>query len=138
MVTLKNLVDEQQYTGVPDLDIIKSWFVSNGKELEGIELLSDLASAKANKLENTLRIARMWIPTVPSVYESNNGKVPKDVANKLDKIIQYHLLSMDLSNELFDWAKETIPTMKTPTIIYRPAIEWLKSKYWIEFKDKMI
>ena len=138
MITLKDLVDEQKYTDISDLDIIKHWFIANSKELEGIELLSDLASAKANKLDNILRVAKTWIPTVPKVYESNKPKVPKEDADKLDKIVQYYLLNMSLPTSLLDWAKETIPTMKTPTIIFRPAIEWLKTEYGIEFKDKII
>lgn len=137
-MTLKELVDIQQYTKESDIKVIEQWFISNDKEMEGIDLLSNLASTKANKLENILRIAQMWIPSVPDVYDSNNQKVPKEAAIKLNKIVQYHLLNMPLSNDLLNWAKETVPTMKTPTCIFRPAIEWLKNEYEIEFKDKQI
>ena len=137
-IALKDLVDVQKYSGESDISIIKTWFVANNKEAEGINLIAELASSQTSKLENTLRIARMWIPTVPDVYESNKPKVPKDVADNLNRIIQYNLLDMPLSNKLLEWARETIPTLKTPTIIFRPAIEWLKSEYGIEFKDKII
>ena len=137
-VPLKHLVDAQQFTGDSDIQIIYKWFVCNNKEIEAIKILSDLASSKATKLENTLLNARTWIPTVPKVYESNPGKISKENGEKLDKIIQYHILKMPLTNELLDWAKETMPTLKTPTCIFRPAVEWLKSEYGIEFKDKMI
>ena len=138
MTTLKDLVDNQKYTGESDLELIKQWFISNEKELEGIEILSDLASAKANKLEDDFEYARAWIPAVPRIYEANNGKIEREVAHNLDRIVEYHILGMPLHERMIEWAKETIPNMKTPTIIFRPAIEWLKSEYGIEFKDKTI
>lgn len=140
-MTLKELVDNQKYTGLSDIDIIKAWFVSNGKESEGISLITELSEAKVNKLENTLNYARMWIPNLPDMYTANVGSknsVPKDVAHKLDAIIQYHLLDMPLSETLLNWARETIPTMNTPTIIFRPAIEWLRDEYGINFADANI
>lgn len=137
-IKLKDLVDMQILTGESDMDIISKWFVTNNKETEGIELLSKLASSKSNKLERILQLARMWIPMVPKVYESNPKMITKENGAKLDQIIQYYILDMPLSDNLIEWAKENIPAMKTPTIIFRPAIEWLKSEYGIEFKDKMV
>ena len=140
-MTLKELVDNQKYTGASDIDIIKAWFISNNKESEGISLITELSESKLNKLENTLTYARMWIPTVPDVYEANiksKHPVPKDVADKLNHIIQRHLLGMPLTEKIVKWAKETIPTMKTPTIIFVPAVEWLRDEYGIEFADKKI
>ena len=49
-----------------------------------------------------------------------------------------YLLNMELSDSLLEWAKETIPKLKTPSVIFRPALEWLKEKYGVEFKDKII
>lgn len=137
-ITLKDLVDMQILTGESDMNLISKWFVTNNKETEGIELLSKLASSKTSKLERTLQLARMWIPMVPKVYESNPKMISKENGAKLDQIIQYYILDMPLSDNLLDWAKENVPEMKTPTIIFRPAVEWLKSEYGIEFKDKMI
>lgn len=137
-VTLKDLVEIQMLTGESDIDLVRKWFVTNNRETEGIELLSKLASSKTNKLERTLQLARMWIPMVPKVYESNPKMVSKEIGAKLDQIIQYYILDMPLSDKLLEWAKEIIPTMKTPTIIFRPAVEWLKSEYGIKFKDKII
>ena len=137
-IPLKHLVDAQQFTGDSDIQIIYKWFVCNNKEVEGIELLSKLSSSKVTKLQRILLNARTWIPTVPKVYESNPNKISKENGEKLDQIIQHHILEMPLSGKLLDWAKETIPTLNTPTIIFRPAIEWLKSEYGIEFKDKTI
>jgi len=137
-VTLKDLVDMQKFTGDSDLKLIGEWFVANNKEAEGINLLSELASSKAAKLERILQNARTWIPTVPKVYESNPNKISKENGEKLDQIIQRYILDMPLNDKLLVWAEENVPEMKTPTIIFRPAVEWLKSEYGIEFKDKTI
>lgn len=141
MVTLKDLVDNQMITGLSDIDIVKAWFTLNNKESEGISLITELSESKMNKLEDTLTYARMWIPTVPDVYEANiksKHPVPKDIADKLNHIIQRHLLGMSLTEKIVNWAKETIPTLNTPTIIFRPAVEWLRDEYGIEFADKTI
>ena len=140
-MTLKELVDNQKYTGLSDMDIIEAWFTLNNKESEGMSLITQLSKSKLNKLENTLSYARMWIPTVPPIYEANIGgkhSVSKDVGNKLDAIIQRHLLGMPLNEKLLNWAKETIPTMNTPAIMFVPAIEWLRDEYGIEFADKCV
>lgn len=138
-MTLKELIDSQKYTGVSDIDIIKFWFVSNDKESEGISLMAELSKAKMDKIEDTLGYARAWIPNIPLIYEANIGckhPVSKDIAAKLDVIVLYHLLDMPLSDVLLNWAKENIPTMESPTIMFRPAIEWLKNEYGIEFVDR--
>ena len=141
MITLEELVNNQRITGLSDIDIIKAWFTLNGKESEGISLITELSESKLNKLEYMINYARTWIPTVPNVYEANiesKKPVERDVAAKLDRIIQCHLLGLRLGGSLLAWAEETIPTMNTPTIIFRPAIEWLRDEYGIEFADKTI
>ena len=139
-MTLKELVDNQKYTGLSDMDIIEAWFTLNNKESEGMSLITQLSKSKLNKLENTLSYARTWIPTVPPIYEANIGckhPVSKDIGDKLDAIIQRHLFGMPLNEKLLNWAKETIPSINTPTIMFVPAIEWLRDEYGIEFADKI-
>ncbi len=74
-------------------------------------------------------------PSVPDVYISNKG-IDKEVGNKLNRIITLYLLDCELPESLLTWAKENIPNMNTPNIIFIPMVEWLKNKYSIEFKDK--
>lgn len=133
MITLKELVTCQDYSEKSDMDIIREWFVKNNYESEGIELMAMLSKSKSDKLQNQLNIARIWIPVLPKPYEP---KMSKDVSEQLYNITIKFLLGMDLSGDLLNWAKEMIPSMKTPTIIFVPMVEWLKDKYNIEFKDK--
>jgi hypothetical protein len=135
-VTLKEIIALQPISGDSDIDIIKQWFILNGQEAEGIAMISDLSASKVNRLERILRNAQSWIPVVPDVYESNSGKVPKDVANKLNQLTKLYLLDLRLSDELFTWARKTIPTMKIPTCIFVPMVEWLETEYGIKFKDR--
>ena len=135
-VTLKEMVDLQPFSGASDTDIIKQWFILNEQESVGISMITSLSEAKISKLQRTICNAQMWIPTVPDIYESNNGKVPKDVAKKLNVFVQRYLLDMGLNEGLLKWAKETIPNMKIPTCIFVPMVEWLESEYGIYFKDR--
>ena len=135
-VTLKEIVSLQPVSGDSDIDIIKQWFILNGQEAEGIAMITSLSEAKIGKLQRTILNAQMWIPTVPDIYESNNGKVPKDVAKMLNIFVQRYLLDMGLNERLLEWAKETIPNMKIPTCIFVPMVEWLQSEYGIYFKDR--
>ena len=133
LMTLKELVEIQSFSGEPDISIIKNWFVLNDKETEGITLLAELSESKSRKLEHTLRNARTWIHNIPELYEANKRRIPKDVCQKLTKITYMYLLDMPLSDKMLDWAKATIPTMKMPKVIFVPMVEWLRDEYWIEF-----
>ena len=137
-VSLKKLVDSQYMTCMTDLDIIKAWFIYNNREQDGIILISDLSKSKTDKLEKTLGSARMWIPVLPGIFDSLKTEVSEEFALKFTTIANEYLLGMQLSDNLLEWAKETIPKLKTPKTIFRPALEWLKDEYGIEFKDKVI
>ena len=73
MKTLKELVEWQKFTNQDDLDIIKTWFIENNMESEGLSIISDLAESKANKLQATLNNARAWLPILPDLEKSNQG-----------------------------------------------------------------
>lgn len=132
-MTLKELVEIQSFSGEADIKIIKNWFILNDKESEGITLIAELSESKSRKLEDTLRNARTWIPNIPELYEANKRRIPKDVCQKLTKITYMYLLDMPLSDKMLDWAKENIPTIKMPKVIFVPMVEWLRADYGIEF-----
>ena len=46
--------------------------------------------------------------------------------------------SLDLNDDLLNWAKTDIPNMNTPTAIFVPMVKWLKDTYGIEFADKLL
>lgn len=135
MPSLKEFIDMQPITHMSDIEIIREWFCQNECEQDGLELIAQLSKSKTDKLENQMQYARTWIPIVPDVYHGNNKKVSLEIAEKLNKITKLHLLNQSLSEELINWAKEVIPTIDTPKVIFVPMVEWLKSEYGIEFKD---
>ena len=137
-VTLKELVQYQDIVKYSDLELIKKWFIDNNAEQEGLTIIADLSKSKANKLENILGNARLWIPTLPTTFEPLKTQINEEFAKKFGIIVNIYLLDLPLEGELLKWAKETFPKYKTPTVIFRPALEWLKDKYGIEFKDKLI
>ena len=141
MTTLTELVSAQKYTNLSDIDIIKIWFVDNDKESEGINLMAELSKSKFDKVDRQLKNAQTWIPIVPDVYESNKfmkNKVSKEEGKYLNKITQSFLLGLDLDDELLNWAKNNIPNINMPTVIFSPMVKWLKDKYKIKFADKVL
>ena len=137
-ISLKELIKYQEFADISDLGIIKEWFIRNNREAEGIELIAELSKSQAKKLESILCNARMWIPTLSNTFQNLRTEVSEEFALKFNIICNMYLLNMDLSDSLLEWAKETIPKLKTPSVIFRPALEWLKEKYGVEFKDKII
>lgn len=137
MVSLKELVEQQKYTGDDDITVIRKYFCLNDLEETGLDIIVELNKSKVSKLDNTIRYARTYIPSLPDVYECNRGKVDKETSHRLMQIAKLHLLGCKLSDNLLSWAKENIPLMETPKVIFVPMVEWLKNEYSIEFKDKL-
>ena len=139
MVSLKELVDDQKFNCDDDLTIIERWFCLNNREQDGLDLISKLSKSKVDKLESILNTAKIWLPNIPDVYESNKKfGIDKDIASNINRITTYHLLGCEIPTNLLIWAEKTIPTIDTPKIIFIPMVEWLKTKYQIEFKDKIV
>lgn len=59
----------------------------------------------------------------------------KDVARKLDKIINYQILEIEIPDDLLKWAKETIPTIKMPPLFFMDTAKWLDERFGIKFKE---
>ena len=131
MSSLKQLILED-ISGLSDFELIKKYLVDNNLELEGIALLSDLAAAKAEKAQKQLDYARTWIPNLVDIRDY----VPdRDVERHLNWIAQYTVLRLDLPDYLVEWAKATVPTLKVPQFYFMPAVQLLKDKYNISFKE---
>lgn len=133
MKTLKELVDCQKLTRQDDISIIKNWFIENNMESEGLSIVTELAKSQASKLQNTLNRARSWLPYLPDIEKANKELTPEQARN-IQSIITIHLLGMDLKDSnYYDWAKEEIPKIKLPKVIFVPCVEWLEEKYEIKF-----
>ena len=131
MIKLRELLDK--YEGVYiDKEIIVEYFVQNNMEYEGMNLLISLARNKAQKVQDELDYIKSWMPNKVDMTKVHSCK---EVGENLNQIITYQICGFELPNELLEWAKENIPNMELPQLMFRDTIKWLKEKYGIEFKD---
>lgn len=135
-VSLEYLVEHNRFARLPDLYLIKEWFIKNDLEEEGLNLIVDLAKSKANKLEASLNSIRNWDLNMVTSEQFEKLGYDKDTSKNLELIERLGLLNNDLKQytSLYEWAKETIPTLNRPSAIYVPTLRYLK-KYNIYFKN---
>lgn len=131
MITLKDLIEMFGNT-LTDMQLIEEWFIRNNREAEGLKLVSELAQSQLNKVERKYDYARTWIPIRVDMCDVCPNE---DVARKLNKIIDYQILGLELPDNLLKWAKETIPTMKMPSLFFMDTAKWLDERFGIKFKD---
>lgn len=65
MTTLKELVDNQELTNDSDIQIIKTFFILNSMEEEGIDLIYQLTKSQIQKIKNKQAISEEWITSCP-------------------------------------------------------------------------
>lgn len=134
MVTLKQLVDEQKWNGMTDIQIIQTFFDLNNMEEEGIDLIIELSKTKIEKLKRKERIIKDWVSYLPSkhLYEDYD----LDIADALHNLeLDYLSNGCELSKNRLEWAKENIPNIAKPEIYFNPLVEWLDNK-GIRFKGE--
>ena len=130
MKSLKELVSYQNLSGKQDIEIIFDWFAENNMEIEGISLMEKLATNKANRLANEID----RIKSNMSMYAGTDilfREYKSEIASKLSHIIVLYILGLDIEQyypQHIEWLKETIPTLKCPSVFWRDFYEWLKSK----------
>ena len=130
MVTLKELVQMQQFDNKEDIEIIRDWFIQNEMESEGINLMNILAKSKSDKLSDELGKLKGNLSMYGGadiLYKYFGNKI----GGKLNHIIILFILGYDIEKDYadyFKWLKETIPTLKCPKIFWREFAEWLNSK----------
>ena len=59
----------------------------------------------------------------------------KEAGRIFNHMYQYQICGLELPDKLLNWAKENIPKMKLPSVIFIDTVKWLKEKYGIELKD---
>ena len=130
MKSLKELIAYQTLSGKQDIEIIFDWFTENNMEIEGISLMEKLATNKANRLANEID----RIKGNMSMYAGTDilfREYKSEIASKLNHIIVLYILGLDIEQyypQHIKWLKETIPTLKCPSVFWRDFYEWLKSK----------
>ena len=133
-VTLKQLVTEQTYNNMTDIQVIKTFFDANDLETEGMELIHELSKIKVAKLKQKERIVREWVSYLPSKYLYQNYDL--DTADRLHALeLDYLAHGCELTDDRLKWAKENIPNIKMPDIYFQPLIEYLDGKD-IRFKNQ--
>ena len=59
----------------------------------------------------------------------------KDTGEKLNRLIDYQILGLELPDELLKWARDTIPTMRMPSLFFMDTAKWLDERWGIRFKE---
>lgn len=134
MITLKQLVKEQDIMEMSDIQIIKAFFEVNDLEEEGMDLIHELSRTKIKKLKSNERIVRDWTSYLPSKYLYENYDL--ETADWL------HTLELDflthgekLTKNRLEWAKENVPKILRPEVYFNPLVEWME-KQGIQFQKR--
>lgn len=134
MVTLKQLVEDQKFTGISDIAVIKAFFDLNDMEEEGMDLIQELTKSKVEKLKRRQRQVEEWTSHLPSKYLYENYDL--DIADRLHMLeLDYLSHGCELSSSRLEWAKENIPNIKKPYLYFQALVEYLDSKD-IRFKGE--
>ena len=134
MVTLEELIKEQKWNGMSDIQVIKTFFDINNMEEEGIEMITELSKTKVEKLKRRKQMVEDWTSYLPSKYLYESYDL--DTADKLHTL-ELDFLSHDceLSEIRLDWARENVPNIVIPQAYFNPLIDYLEEK-GIRFKDR--
>lgn len=133
MVTLEQLVKEQKWNGMTDIQVIKNFFDLNDMEEEGVDLINELSKTKINKLKRDKRIVKEWTSYLPSKYlYENYDLVTADMLHRLE--LDYLSNGGELSKSRLEWAKENVPKIERPQLYFNPLVEWLEIN-GVLFKD---
>lgn len=134
MVTLKQLVEEQKWNEMSDIQIIKEFFDLNNLEEEGMDLIHELTRTKIEKMKQKHRMSEEWVCMLPSKYLYENYDL--DIADRLHTLeLNYLVNGGKLSKGYLKWATENIPNIVRPQAYFNPLVEWLENE-GIRFKAR--
>ena len=132
VITLRELVQEQTWNDMTDLQIIKAYFELNDLEADGIDIISELTKSKINNIKNRYAVAETWVCMLPSKYLYENYEL--DIADHLHRLeLDYLMNGGELSDKQLKWAKENVPNIRMPECYFQPLIAWLEDRE-IRFK----
>lgn len=141
MKTLKELVDSQYFTGKSDEELIVEWFLANDMAEKGIEIISQLATKKIKKQQETL----CWLHGDLTMFAGDKYLIETlGVENgcQMNKAIQFWIITTRMGRNfeedypsIVEWLRKFVPTVKQPFIFWRAFGDWLEEK-GIYFKDQ--
>jgi len=127
MITLKELVQNQSFTGATDIEIIRSFFTINNLEEEGMELIYEISKDKIEKLKRERRMMKEWTSYLPSKYLYENYDL--DTADMLHTLeLDFLMNNRELSKSRFEWAKENVPNIIRPQVYFTQLMGWLEER----------
>lgn len=127
MITLKQLLSVQPLTGASDIDIIKTYFVENDLEEEGMDLIHKLTKSKIEKMKRKQHMVEEWTTRLPSKYLYENYDLnTADMLHSLE--LDYLANGGKLSDSFFKWAKENVPYIIQPEVYFFPLVDWLEER----------
>lgn len=140
MITLKDLVLRQQFSGETDGELIVEWFIENNMVEKGIEMISQMALRKFKEDEHKYGCLIGDL----SMYGATESLI-KTFGRKdgvmLDNICRRWIISDQLGEnfeELYpqhiEWLKEIIPTKNRSFVFWNKFANYLHSLN-IYFKD---
>ena len=134
MVTLEQLVKEQKWNNMTDIQVIKTFFDLNNMEEEGIEMITELSKTKVEKLKRRKQMVEDWTSYLPSKYLYENYDL--EMADKLHALeLDFISHGCELSELRLEWARENVPNIIRPQAYFNPLIDYLEEN-GIRFKDR--
>lgn len=134
MKTLKNYIDNYGYI-TDDKTIITKYIIDNNLEQEYIDLISQLAKSKVEKLEGQMYQKNFIIESSAMSLDFLLKHYKKDIALFLLDLQLCYATTFDFTEELIEKAKEIIPTIEYPQWYFRDVVTHLYQKYGIKFKN---
>lgn len=119
---------------IDPLCIIKRYIIETNQEYEFLDMIKDIAKARAEKAENQLNYARSWIPNEIDMKKANRGMTVGQ-AQILSMAFRLYCLGMSIPKDKIDILRKTVEEIDEPDFIFVPMVDWLKKEYGIRFKD---
>lgn len=125
MVSLIELV--RTYGGLTtDLQIIKMFFIKNGIEADGIELMRNLAVEKVHRLELENQKIKgnisMYYPT------HTNSTWSVELQSATERAMLFQMSGQEIPDNILAYLAKEIPKVKCPSLFWRDLYEYLKAK----------
>lgn len=134
MKNLKHYVDNYGYIK-DDKTIIAQYIIDNNFEQEYIDLISQLAKSKVEKLEGQMYQKNFIIESSAMGLDSLLKHYKKDIALFLLDLELCYAATFDFTEGLIEKAKEIIPTIEYPQWYFNDVSTHLYQKYGIKFKN---